>query len=388
MVDVEYPPTTMPVPTGLVVVAIVTGCLLGLAVIDDQLARHLRELRHPGALLDKIRGGPASHDADASQTGPARESTARREIRRQKFRDSTVGKAWGTATAIALAQALGLVALQWHVWWAAMDAGGWDLLLVGIPASLFLSALVFAGSIWFRFHRTTRIPDPARDYPINGFQRRQTIAVGILCLPVLQSVTGVIALAHAARDSASTALKTADGSTASEIDSSASACHDAACSLLQMADWRRDYFALLSTAVFEVVVIALLVAVAQAAIVSYFKGTDLEGYHHRNDPLYFAVLLSLALAVLFVPTWSLLQDAGHQMVAAQLLDMDVDEAWFTTRDKLTGMLAPAVGLSSLLAAGFGILSPIATVALTNHFSGASRSRTRPSIRPSSHRPRV
>jgi hypothetical protein len=283
---------------------------------------------------------PERNDAD--------DEAAKRNRQRARFRRTEQARSWAGGTAVALALTYGLMLAQWHTWQSAVCRSK-EVAWLGVGFCAVMGMALFAGALWFRHNRTSQRPDPRKDYPVTHFMLRQVVVVVPMALVVIQSVTGIAAVADLARRTASNA-EGKNGLGSSQI--------------LKMVGLRRDYFALLSTAVLEVVVIVALIAIAQRALLSFFSSPRLRAYYGSRDPLFFGVMLSLVLAVVLVPSWGVLQEAGHRLAAVQLEYETFGLDWFAWRDNLDAALAPSIGPAAVLAALLGIVSPIATALIS------------------------
>ncbi|MGD9960153.1 hypothetical protein [Nocardioides sp.] len=290
-------------------------------------------------------------DAD----GPA----ARRSKQRAAFRRTEPALAWAAATAVAPALALALIAAQWHTWRSAVCEADWTVSVFGVSFCLVMGGMVFIGAVWLRSGRTTHRPNSTTDYPVTHFNLRQSVVITPLLLAVMQCVTGIAAVADAAQQTAA--------------DSSGGALP--AQQILHMVDLRRDYFTFLSAVILVVVVIVVLIAIAQTALLSYFASPQLRKYYRTGDPLVFGVMLSAVLAVVLIPSWGVLQDAGHRMVSAHLGQVPLDLDWFTWSDQLNSMLAPSIGPAAVITALLGILAPVATALITDRATHLGKKST-------------
>jgi hypothetical protein len=303
---------------------VVGGVLVGFAVGFTAAVLELPERRH--ASLD----------------------LALRNKERLRFRHSGQARSWAAGTAVALALTYGLMLAQWHAWQPAVCGAG-RVTWFGVGFCAVMGIVLFVGALWFRGSRTSQRPDPKTDYPVTHFMLRQVLVVAPMVFVVVQSVTGIAAVA----DSARTAASNASGSKVLGTKQ-----------VLDMVELRRDYFAMLSTAVLEVVIIVALIAMAQRALLSYFASPRLRAYYRSRDPLFFGVMLSLVLAVVLVPSWGVLQEAGQRIAAMQLRHEKFVLDWFTWRDRLEAVLAPSIGPAAVLTALLGIVSPIATALIS------------------------
>ncbi len=140
--------------------------------------------------------------------------------------------------------------------------------------------------------------------------------------------------------------------------------------VLAALDLRRQLRLYLATS--AVLIVATLVATAMLRRARLAFSPQLKPNLPASDLIYYGGFFSLLLAVVYLPAFAAVQQAGWHLANRMLTeDPAVPPAgdWFDMRENLIGALSLEIGATKTFASAFAILTPIASAYLTKVLSG-------------------